>query len=492
MDISLGQMLAESGRRFPASVALIQEEKSLTYEELNQGVNSLGNHLRAAGIKQGDKIALLLPNGLEFVMAYFAAQKLGAVAVTLNMLSTAYELRHLLGNSEAKCLITTTMLAGKFEEIRSDLPLCTYLLLYDEQQPAASPFRQAIEAGPFTLEMPDIGMDDPAVMIYTAGLTGYPLGAVLTHRNLYAQADLLRSTCGVTAQDRGIAIIPFFHSFGAAVNLLCVIRLGASVVLMDNFSVDGLFQAIEREKITFLAAVPRVFLGMILQAEKKKYDLNTLKLCISGGSTMPVEYFSRFEEKFGLKIMEGYGLTEAAPVCSVNRPALPHKPGSIGTIVPCVEEARIVDETGRPLPTGAEGELIIRGINVMQGYYRDEAATAQVIKGGWLYTGDLARIDADGYIFLTGRKKRMIITSGFNVYPREVEMVLNLHPAVKESRAVAKPDLLRGELVKALIVKNPEVNVEGKELVRHCRRYLSAYKVPRDIEFVESIDNLEL
>lgn len=483
--------MEESGRRFPASVALIQEGKSLTYEGLNKCVNSLGNHLRAAGIGQGDKIALMLPNYLEFVIAYFAAQKLGAVAVTLNMLSTAYELRHLLGNSEAKCLITTTMLAGKFEEIRNDLPYCAYLLLYDEQQPA-SPFRNAIEAGPFTLEMPDIRMDDPAVMIYTSGLTGYPLGAVLTHRNLYAQSDLLRSTCGVTAQDRGLALIPLFHSFGAAVNLLCVIRLGASVVLMDHFSVDGIFSAIEREKITFVAAVPRLFLGMIMQSEHKKYDLSTLKLCISGGSAMPVEYFSRFEEKFGLKIMEGYGLTEAAPVCSVNRPALAHKPGSVGTIVPCVEEARVVDEAGRALPTGAVGELIIRGINVMQGYYHDEAATAQVIKNGWLYTGDLARIDEDGYIFLTGRKKRMIITSGFNVYPREVEMVLNLHPAVKESLAIAKPDLLRGELVKALVVKNPDANVEGKELVRHCRRYLSAYKVPRDIEFVASIDNIKL
>jgi len=489
--MGLGQMLEESCRRFPEKVALIQEEKRFTYQDLSYAVNSLGNDLRNAGLGKGDKIAVMLPNIWEFVVSYFAAQKIGAIAVTLNVLSTAYELRHLLGNSEAKCLITTAMLAGRFEEIKNDLPLCKYLLLCDEQQPD-SPFQRAVEKGPFTLNMPEMAEDDPAVMIYTSGLTGYPLGAVLTHRNLYAQSDLLRSTCGVTDGGRGLSLIPLFHSFGAVVNLLCVIRLGASVVLMDHFSVDGIFNAIEKEKITFIAAVPRLFLGMVMQPEHKKYDLSSLKLCISGGSAMPVEFFPRFEEKFGLKIMEGYGLTEASPVCSVTRPHLVHKPGSVGTIVPCVEGARVVDEDDRELPPGTEGELLIQGINVMKGYYHDEEATAKVVKDGWLYTGDLACIDADGYIFLTGRKKRMIITSGFNVYPREVEMVLNLHPAVKESLAMGKPDLLRGELVKALVVKNAGINVEGRELVRHCRRYLSAYKVPRDIEFVEKLDIAKL
>jgi long-chain acyl-CoA synthetase len=185
--------------------------------------------------------------------------------------------------------------------------------------------------------------------------------------------------------------------------------------------------------------------------------------------------------------MEGYGLTEASPVCSFTRPYMAHKPGSVGTVVPGVE-AGVVDDAGRELPTGRTGELVIRGDNVMKGYYKDDKATAGVMRNGWLQTGDLARIDEDGYIFLTGRKKRMIITSGFNVYPREVEIVLNMHPAVKESRAVSKADLMRGEIVKALIVKNPGLPVTGKELVRHCRKYLSSYKVPRDIEFVENLN----
>ena len=486
MTISLGQMLEESCRRFPDKVALIQDDHRLTYGQLLRAVNSLGNRLRSEGLQKGDKIALLLPNGTEFVISYFAIQKIGAVAVTLNVLSTAYELRHLLGNSEARGIIATSLQAGKIDEIRGDIPLCTLILFHDEQQPDGSPLRLATEAGPFTLEMPAMASDDPSVMIYTSGLTGQPLGAVLTQNNLYTQSDLLRVCCGTAAEDRGLAVIPLFHSFGAVVNMLCVVRVGASVLLMDHFSIEGIFQAIEKEKITFIAAVPRVFLGMVMQPPGKTYDLSSLKLCISGGAAMPPEFFPRFEDRFGIKIMEGYGLTEASPVCAFTRPALAHKPGSVGTVVPEVE-ARVVDDGGRDLPAGATGELLIRGSNVMKGYYRDEAATTQVIRDGWLYTGDLAKIDAEGYIFLTGRKKRMIITSGFNVYPREVEIVLNLHPAVLDSRVEAKSDLLRGEVVKALVVKRPGVTVEGRDLARHCRRFLTAYKVPRDIEFVENL-----
>jgi long-chain acyl-CoA synthetase len=483
--MSLGQMLEESCREFPEHVALIQENKKLTYRELNRAVNSLGHSLRKAGLHKGDRIAVMLPNCPEFVISYFAIQKIGAVAVTLNISSTSYELRHLLGNSRAGGLITTTDLAKNFEVIRNDLPACAYLLLNDERE-ISSPFQSAVEEGPFTLEMEDMKEDDPAAMIYTSGLTGKPLGAVLTQHNLRTQADLLKVVCGTTDKDRGLSLIPLFHSFGAVVNMLCPIRVGASMVQMDHFSIDTIFSAIEREKITFIAAVPRLFLGMIMQADPK-CDLSSLTLYITGGAAMPPEYYSRFEEKFGIRIMEGYGLTEASPVCTFTRPYLKYKPGSVGTVVPEVE-ARVVDDNGAELPPGQKGELIIRGSNVMKGYYRDEAATAEVLRNGWLYTGDLARMDEDGYVFLEGLKKRMIITSGFNVYPREVEIVLNMHPAVKESRAIGKPDLMRGETVRALVVRNPDAAVTDKELVRHCRNYLSSYKVPRRIEFVESIN----
>jgi long-chain acyl-CoA synthetase len=352
---------------------------------------------------------------------------------------------------------------------------------------ALSRFREIIENGPLTLSMPAIADDDPAVMIYTAGLTGRPLGAVLTHRNLLTQSSLVTDLYHTTNKDRSLAIIPLFHAFGAAVNMLGAIRPGGGIVLMDRFTMDAILGSVEKDKVTYIAAVPRLFLGMVMYADAEKYDVSSLDFCITGGSAMPPEFIPMFEDKFKCILREGYGLTEASPVCSVGMRDKVHKPGSIGTVITGVE-AKIVDDQDNDLPRGQIGELVIRGVNVMKGYYKNEEATAQVMRNGWLHTSDLAKIDEDGYIFSTGRKKRMIITSGFNVYPREVEMVLELHPGVKASMVVGKPDLMRGEIVKALIVKNPDAAVNEREVTRHCRNYLSSYKVPRAIEFVEAID----
>jgi long-chain acyl-CoA synthetase len=483
--MSLGKMLAECAGIYGEKVAVVHGEKRLTYRELERAACALGNHLRSEGLDRGDKVAIMLPNCPEFVIAYFAVQKIGGVAVTLNVQSTPYELRHLLGNSDSRGLITQGTLAKRFAEIRNELLLCR-LLIEANGADEPSPFREIVERGPFTLEPPEMADGDPAVMIYTAGLTGKPLGAVLTHKNLLTQSLLLRTICHLDEHNTGLAIIPFFHSFGAVANMLAALRIGAGMVLMDRFTLDGIFGAIEKEKVTYIAAVPRLFLGMVFHEGAEKYRMDSLKVCITGGSAMPPEFIPVFEQKFGVKIMEGYGLTEASPVSSFSRLDMPQKPGSIGIPIPGVEE-KIVDEEGRELPRGEVGELIIRGENVMKGYYKDEAMTAQVIRDGWLHTSDLGRMDGDGYIFLTGRKKRMIITSGFNVYPREIELVLGLHPAVREAAIIGKEDLLRGEIVKALVVKNPGAEIEERELLRHCRTYLSSYKVPREIEFVEEL-----
>ena len=483
--MSLGKMLSDSAGRYAGRVAVIYGEQRITYRELNRAACALGNHLRSLGLGKGDKVALMLPNCPEFVIAYFAVQKIGGVAVTLNVQSTSYELRHLLGNSDSQCLITQGALVKRFAEIRDELPLCRHLIATNGPE-EESPFREIVAQGPFTEEVPEMAGDDPAVMIYTAGLTGKPLGAVLTQRNLLTQSLLLRTIAQRTEEDIGLAIIPLFHSFGAVANMLALLRIGAGVVLMDRFTLDGIFGAIEKEKVTYIAAVPRLFLGMVFHAGAEKYRTDSLKVCVTGGAAMPPDFIPVFEKRFGVRIMEGYGLTEASPASSFSRLDLPQKPGSIGVPIPGVS-VMIVDETGREVPRGTVGELIIKGENVMKGYYKDEEATAQVIRGGWLHTSDLGRMDEEGYIFLTGRKKRMIITSGFNVYPREIEIVLGLHPAVREARIVGKEDLLRGEIVKGLVVKRSGAEVEEKELLRHCRTYLSSYKVPREIEFVETI-----
>jgi long-chain acyl-CoA synthetase len=256
--------------------------------------------------------------------------------------------------------------------------------------------------------------------------------------------------------------------------------------MMDRLTMDGLFSAMEREKVTYIVAVPRLYMGMVFYEKASKYDLSSLSLCVTGGSAMPPDFIPVFEQKFNARILEGYGLTEAAPACSFNRIEAVAKPGSIGTALDGID-IKIVDENGREVPRNTVGELIVRGGNVMKGYYKDEAATAAVLKDGWLYTGDLGRMDEEGYIFLTGIKKRMIITSGFNVYPREVETVLEMHPAVKECRVLGKQDLMRGELVKAQVVLRDGFHPDEKDIIRHCKVYLSPYKVPREVEFVPSI-----
>ncbi len=429
---NLGQMLEETCRAFGDRLFIIHEKSRLTYREFNQAVNALANHLVNRGIKKDDKVAIMLPNCPEFIISYFAAHKIGAVAVTLNILSTAYELRHLLGNSDAKVLITIDAYNRRYEDIKGDLPLCREIITTSGMN-VESAFTLILKNNPQTFEIPDITPDDAAVMIYTAGLTGKPLGAVLSHHNLLTQSELLRWFFHADEQFRGLAVIPFFHSFGAVANMLAIMRIGASVVLLERFTLDSIFNAVEKEKVTYTCAVPRLFLGMLFHQGGEKYDMSSLKFCVTGGSPMPPDFIPVFKERFGATLVEGYGLTEASPVCTVTRLDLPLKPGSIGTVV-AGTRARIVDESGRDLPVHTEGELIIQGDNVMKGYYKNEEATRQVIKDGWLYTSDLAKMDEDGYVFLTGRKKRMIITSGFNVYPREVEIVLEMHPAVAAAR----------------------------------------------------------
>jgi len=486
---NLAMMLEKSAEKYPERAALISGGTRMTYVDLEKAACALGSHLRSLGLGKGDKVAIMLPNCPEFVIAYFGIQKIGGVAVTLHTQSTSHELRYLLGNSDSRCLITQEELARRFEDIRASLPLCRHLIATGAAgQP--SPFQDIIEGGPFTIATPDLAGDDPAAMIYTSGLTGKPHGAVLTHRNLYSQSELLRTVVGSDETDIGLAVIPLFHSFGAVANMISPLRIGAGVVLMERFTLDGIFNMIEQEKVTYIAAVPRLFLGMFFHDKADSYSLASLKVCITGGAAMPADFIPLFEKKFGIRIMEGYGLTEASPVASFSRLDMPQKPGSIGIPIPRVE-AKVVDEAGRELPRGMVGELLLRGENVMRGYYKDEAATAQVLRDGWLSTGDLARMDEDGYIFITGRKKRMIITSGFNVYPREVEDVLNLHPAVQESLVVGKEDLIRGETVKALVVKKPDAQIDERELLKHCRTYLSSYKAPREIEFTAKLDHPE-
>ncbi|MEN6432397.1 MAG: AMP-binding protein [Smithella sp.] len=485
--INLIQLLRDSVQKYGNRTALISEKQHITYGQLNRAINSVAGIIKQSGIGKGDKVALMLPNIPEFVYSYFGALKNVAAIVPLNTSSTSFELTYLLNNSDSKILITQTSQIKKYQEAKDKLLSCYQVVAIDTLNQNGELLAGAdSDDSSFCLEK--ITPEDPAVMIYTAGLTGNPLGAVLTHRNLCVELNMIQPIFRRGKEDVGLCLIPLFHSFGATVNMLNVIQVGCSTVMMDRLTMESLFGAIEREKITYIAAVPRLYLGMILYEKASKYDLSSLKICVTGGSAMPPDFIPVFEQKFNVRILEGYGLTEASPACSFNRIESVAKPGSIGTPLPGID-IKIVDESGRELPRNEIGELIIRGGNVMKGYYKDEAASASVIKDGWLYTGDLGRMDEENYIFLTGLKKRMIIISGFNVYPREVETVLNMHPAVQVSRVSGKPDLMRGELVKAEIVLKEGYAPDDKEIIRYCKVYLSNYKVPREIEFVRTLSS---
>ncbi|MGD0279533.1 MAG: AMP-binding protein, partial [Smithella sp.] len=463
----------------------ISEKQYITYRQLNQAVNNIAGLIKRIGVGKGDKVAIMLPNIPEFVYSYFGALKTGAAVVLLNTSSTPFELTYLLNDSDSKVLITQTSQMKKYKDAHDKLLSCHQVISIDSLNQNGELLKDAdSQDSPFA----EINPEDPASIIYTAGLTGKPLGAVLTHHNLCEELNMIQPIFRREMDDVGLCLIPLFHSFGATVNMLNVIQAGCSTVMMDRLTMDSLFSTIEREKITYICAVPRLYVGMIFYEKTAKYDLSSLKLCVTGGSAMSPDLMPVFEQKFNVRILEGYGLTEASPACSFNRIERVAKPRSIGTALNGID-IKIVDEAGRELPRNQIGELIVKGENVMNGYYKDDEATAAVIKDGWLYTGDLGKMDEEDYIFLTGLKKRMIITSGFNVYPREVETILNMHSAVQTSRVSGKEDLMRGEIVKAHVVLKEGHCADEKEIIHYCKTYLSSYKVPREIEFVQEISD---
>ena len=483
--INLIQLLDNTVQKYAERTALISDKQYITYGQLKRAVNAVAGLVKKSGIGKGDKVTVMLPNIPEFVYSYFGVVKNGAVVIPLNTLSTPWELTYLLNNSDSKLLITQASQIKKFHEIKDKLSSCHQAIAIDSLNQNGE-LLSGTDSQDSAVTPVEIKPEDPAVIIYTAGLTGRPLGAVLTHHNLYSQAEVTQSIAQRKADDVALALIPLFHAFGATANMLLTIKAGCSIVMMDRLTMEGLFSAIEREKITYIAAVPRLFMGMIFYEKASKYDASSLNLCVTGGAPMPASFLPVFEKKFNLKLLEGYGLTEASPVCSFNRLDKICKPGSIGTSILGVE-IKIVDDNGSELPRNEIGELIVKGDNVMKGYYKNEAATAAVIKNGWLHTGDLGRMDEEDYIFLTGIKKRMVITSGFNVYPREVETVLNMHPAIHAARVSGKEDLMRGEIVKAYVVLKEGHNADEKEIIRYCKIYLSNYKVPREVEIVQEI-----
>jgi long-chain acyl-CoA synthetase len=334
--------------------------------------------------------------------------------------------------------------------------------------------------------MTDRGSQDTAVILYTSGTTGTPKGAELTHENLLRNCQVARSLFDLGAEAVTLGALPLFHSFGQTCGLNATVLGGGTLTLIPRFDPARALEIIERDRVTIFEGVPTMYGGMLHVPDRERYDVSTLKLCASGGAAMPVELMRGFEQAFGCKVLEGYGLSETSPVASFNHPDRERKPGSIGTPIEGVE-MKVVDDRDEEVAQGEVGEIVIRGHNVMKGYWQRPEATAEALRGGWFHTGDMARIDEDGYFFIVDRKKDMIIRGGFNVYPREIEEVLYEHPAVREAAVIGVPDEQYGEEVAAAVALKEDAEVSAEELREFVKGNVAAYKYPRVVFFVDEL-----
>jgi long-chain acyl-CoA synthetase len=466
--------LLESAALYHADrVALVAGERQWTYRELDGAVSSLAGGFAALGLGAGERIALHLPNWPEFVLAYYAAQKVGLVPLSLNVTYTAGEIEYIVGDALASAVVTAGPIAASLPS-RDRMPSVRHLL---DAKDLAS-----LHGGAPRRAM-DRDREDTAAILYTSATTGRPKGVMLTHANIVSNTYATVHHLKMTADDRGLCALPMFHCFGQNFILNALVCAGGTLVLHERFVLDQFLAAVARHRITLLYAVPTLYI-LFLQSEAR-HDFSSVRLCFSAAATLPADVERRWHERYGHFIHQGYGLTECSPFASYNH-EFAFRPGSVGTPIENVE-MKIVDPEGHEVADGELGEILIKGPNVMKGYFANPAATAESIRDGWLHSGDIGRRDPDGYYFLVDRVKDMINVSGFKVFPREVEEILFRHEAVQEAAVIGVPDPLRGEAVKAFVVLKAGARATAESLQATCRVALASYKVPETVEFIPAL-----
>ncbi|MEW6348797.1 MAG: AMP-binding protein [Thermodesulfobacteriota bacterium] len=483
--MNLSEIVDRHADSQPEHPALVFEEKTVSYSELLRSINRMSNALTAAGVHKGDRVAILLGNRPELVIGYFAAVRMGAIAVTLNPVSTGYELSKYLADSRPKVVLCRESEAAKIRDLEDRTDYIEKLICVEPTDGAVT-FAEVDRDFSDTFQALDMEPDDPAVVIFTAGLLGKAHGATLSHRNLDSNCSMLRDVCKRGPESRGLAVIPLFHAFGAAVNLLGTMKSGGTVYLVEKVDFPKLVPWVQKARITYSGMVPMLCYGLTYHPACKELDLSSLEIGISGGAPLSQAIYEAFTQRFGIDLYQGYGLTESSPVVSWNAITIPNKPSTVGKPISDVQ-VEIHDENGQTLPVGSTGEVVVRGPNVMLGYLDKPFETQRVIRSGWLYTGDLGFLDEDGYITLTGLKKDLIITSGFNVYCQEVEEILIRHPMVADVALNGVDDLMRGQVIEALIVPETGTRPDERDIIRFSREYLSRYKCPRKVIFVNEI-----
>jgi long-chain acyl-CoA synthetase len=488
--LNLAIVLMENALRLPDHTAVIHDERKMTYRELEEATNRLASSLAGLGLRQGQKFVIMLPNISEFVVAYFGVLKTGAVVVPINVLYKAREIEFLLEDSEAVGLVACTEFLDEALGAFRNVDTCKHLLLVD--YPAKAPavddagvrnLDDLLRSGSPQFEIVATSPDDTAAIGYTSGTTGKPKGAELSHFNLFYQCRVLPMLTTETPQESDVrmAVLPLFHSFGQSCVMNTVLAMGSTLTLMPRFEPDKALEIIQRDRVTHFAAVPTMYVTMLHHPDREKYDLSSLRMCGSGGAPIAVETLDNWQQLYGFQIREGYGLTETSPTATWSQDPVAPRAGSCGQAIwGC--QIKIVDDQGNTLPPGSEGEVLIRGVNVMKGYYKQPEATAQVIKNGWFDTGDIGKLDEDGYLYIVSRKKDMILRGGYNIYPREIEELLYEHPAVAEAAVVGVKHEELGEEIKAVVYLKPGSKATEEELQAYCKERIAAFKYPRIVE----------
>jgi long-chain acyl-CoA synthetase len=491
--LNLAVILEGSARRDPGKVALMLDDLKLRYAEVNGDANKIANGLVEQGVRPGDKVALMLPNTPHFVLCYYAALKIGATVVPLNVLFKRHEVAYHLDDSDSVALIAWEGFVGEAAEGFQQAKNCRRLIVAQAPGSTAAlpedalPLNALLADTSPTFDTYQTMPDDTAVILYTSGTTGRPKGAELSHFNMFFNAYIgAEKVLRIEPDEVGMAVLPLFHSFGQTCVMNALIYAGATITLLPRFEPQKALEVLARDKVSFFAGVPTIYFHLLSFPGGDQYDLSALRRCVSGGSAMPLEVLHAFNKKYGVTILEGYGLSETSPVASFNQLDRDPKPGSIGTPIWGVE-MRCVDAEGHEVASGELGEIVIRGHNVMKGYYKRPDANAEAIKGGWFHTGDVAYQDQDGFFFIKDRVKVMIIRGGFNVYPREIEEVLYGHPAIAEAAVIGTHHPALGEEIKAVLALKPGQSAEAQEIIDYCKERLAAYKYPRSVEIRDTL-----
>jgi long-chain acyl-CoA synthetase len=488
--MNLPLKLDELGRATPEQEALVYYDQRFTYAQLNAMVNQLANGLRRLGIKPGDRVLVALGNSPEFIISYFAIMRLRAVVVPVNNLYTINEIGLIMRDSLPVAAIIDSKLVPVFTKLSEEINISRGIIVARSSPPDEKfiSFNSFLENQGISFESgTEYQRDEVVELMYTSGSTGSPKGAMLTQNNLYSNAVCFAQLSRLTPADKSLLVAPAFHAGAQTCVMNAAIVSGATLVVHDRWAgPDALLKAIQDEKITFYYGPPTMYALLVNHPHIEQYNTSSWKIAYTGASALSVDIFNNFEKKFGFQITEGYGLTETSPVVTSNPVEGPKKAGSIGFAVPDVE-VKIVDYEDCELPPGEIGEIIVRGPNVMKGYFNREEETRWIMRNGWFHTGDLAYKDADGYLFIVDRKKDLIIRGGLNIYPGEVEEVLYTHPKVFEVAVVGVPDPVMGEEVLAFVLMRNGDKIDPEELKDFCRDKLARYKIPRYIRFVENL-----